>query len=393
MRTGGLASELAGRHEVRVLSQRWDGFPVAEPPPGVTLRTVDVSRWGLVSRLPAVLLRTLAGRPAQVSLHDHGRFRRRVREEVATFRPQVAVVVLSRLGGVLRELEQVPTVVDLVDALALNMRRRAERQPWLRGFWTWEARRLERWDLQTVRRAGLATVVAERDRRALVASGLDAEEVRVVPLGLAALDRSKDPRGGESKARSGESTERDPIVALTGNLGYFPTVDGAQWFASNIWPQVKRRVPRAQWWLAGARPAPVLQRLAREPGIHLFADPPDLAELARRATVAVAPLRSGSGTPIKILEAMAGEVPVVTTPDGRAGLDALPDGAIRSAASADDFARHLVHLLEDDAARRRQAGEALAWLYSRHRLEVSAREFEAVLQEAVVLEGAVVSDG
>lgn len=382
MRTAGLVHELARRHSVRVVAQQWSprqrsagrgrslpaaGDPASGWPAGVGLRAVPVT----APRL-AWALRFALRRPLQVALHRHREFCAAVRREFADFRSDVSVVVLSRLGDVLGELSGGPVVVDLVDALAANMARRAAREPWLRALWSWEGRRMDRWDRELVRASEMATVVAERDWRH-VAGEHDAlaAKLRVVPLGLPLVRH--DPFAGA----------RRPIVAVTGNLGYFPTVDGVRWFARRVWPRIRQLVPEAEWWLAGARPARAVRQLATLPAVRLFADPDDLGGIVRRSAVAVAPLRSGSGTPIKVLEAMASSVPVVTTVAGLAGLDDLPAGAVVASDRPEAFARAVAKLLSAPRAVRRQVLSARRWLGIRHDREVVGRQFEAVLEEAV----------
>ncbi len=370
VRTGGLARELAGRHEVHVLAQRWPGFAVPAPsqiPPGIALETVSIT----APRLALALAGSVA-RPVQVALHRHRAFRNAVRRRLAELSPDVAVLVLSRIGDVQPDLQPVPVVVDLVDALELTMARRAARQPWLRLLWTWEGRRMARWDRRLIRRGQLATVVAERDRRAVADEDEAlADKVRVVPMGL-----RLDPREPLAVARH-------PVVVLTGNLGYFPTVDGIRWFSRHVWPRILRYEPRAEWWLAGARPARAVQRVAMGPGVRLFADPDDLRSIVHQAAVAVAPLWSGSGTPIKILEAMAASVPVVTTPTGMAGLDNLPAGTILAADGPAAFAQAVLRLLSEPRLAGRQAVNARRWLVARHDLGTVGERFERVLEEAI----------
>ena len=367
-RTAGLAEELAARHTVHVLAQRWPGFPRAEPPvEGPSLETVDVGRLGQLGSL----VRNRE-RPLQVALHGHRRFRRTVQRTVEAFEPDVVVVVLSRLGDVVEVLDRVPVVLDLVDALALNMVQRGQRQRWLRRLWLHEAQRIQSWDRELVARVSLAAVVSERDRRVVV--GTDetlADRVRVVPFGLR-LERS-DP----------QAVARRPIVSLTGNLGYFPTVDGALWFADRVWPRVLRRRPDAEWWLAGSRPSRAIRNLARRPGVRLIPHPETLDSIFHQTAVAVAPLKSGSGTPIKILEAMAHRVPVVTTSTGRAGLDDLALHAISSADTAEAFARRVVDLLDQPDRAHRSTQAAWNWLWSRHERRTVADLFESLLEEAV----------
>ncbi|MEL7059511.1 MAG: glycosyltransferase [Acidobacteriota bacterium] len=391
-RTAGWIDRLRERHAIEVVAQSWPGFVAAPPPPGVIGTVVEVGRPALAGRLLQQCLDIGIGdevRPLQAALHDQARFHAAVQERVRRFRPHLAIVVLSRLGDVLPHLVRagggrLPRIIDLVDALSLNMRRRARREPALAPLWRHEAQRLARWDVAVASLADRALVVAERDRRAVLdaaeeASAL-AHRLEVVPFGLE-IDAG-DPL---------EAKERD-LVVLTGNLGYFPTVEGARWFARAVWPRVRQRRPQARWLLAGARPSPALRALAGTEGIELEAEPPNLRAVLRRASVAVAPLRAGSGTPIKILEAMAEGVPMVATPSAVEGLDGwrrdddeVPLLAVER--DADAFAAAVSSLLEDRSRAWETARAARRWLRSRHGLDASARHLERlceqVLQEQV----------
>ena len=193
---------LAERHEVRIVAQCWpnmsgpdgEGAPSevqisapSSPADEITHGVEDETRDPITEEVPLpgrspVAIQKVAisyprllwglfsscHRPLQVALHYHHEFRQAVRREVERFAPDVAVVVLSRIGDVVEELEGIPCVVDLVDALALNMAQRGDRQSWLRRFWVWEAQRMARWDRQILDHCQAAMVVAERDRRYLV---------------------------------------------------------------------------------------------------------------------------------------------------------------------------------------------------------------------------------
>lgn len=382
-RPAGLIKHLRQRHEISVICQRWPGFGSSKPPPGVDLECVEIRRADLAAAALKGALGTLLGSPAplQTTLFDQAAFRLAVRRKIRDFQPDAAVVILSRLASVLPELEGVPTILDFVDALSLNMAQRANRELWRAPLWQRESRLFDAWDGEVLDRIDRGLVVADRDRRAIL-NGLDSPgdvdrlgpRLLTFPFGLDDLP-SERPR----PAGSDEAT-----VVLTGNLGYFPTVDGAGWFFERVWPEVRRSHSGARWILAGARPNRAIRRLAQGDGIELIADPEDLKAVLVKGTVAIAPLRSGSGTPIKILEAMSLGVPVVTTPQGADGLDELPEGAVSVAETADAFASSVAGLLNDREAADRQASTAWAWLEERHDLARLTLGFERLVEEVAL---------
>lgn len=343
------------------------GFPTCTWPETITGVEVPV---GWPSLLGGLI--TGPGLPLQVGLHYQRRLRAAVRRVLAAERPDAVVMVLSRLGSLLDVLGGLPTVLDYVDCLELNMRNRARRQRLLAPLLRWEASRVGTWDRRLLWRVQHATVVSSRDRSELTGGDprLDSK-VSVLPFGLR-LAMAPPPRPPTRE-----------VVLLSGNLGYFPTVDGALWFAREVWPRVRQVRPEARWCLAGARPGPAVRRLAVLPGVDVLADPPSLQPIQESATVAIAPLRSGSGTPIKVLEAMAAGIPVVATPSALSGLDDLPPSACAVADMPAAFASAVAGFLAGAPAAQHQTADAWTWLSRRHRLETVAGHLEELLETLV----------
>jgi glycosyltransferase involved in cell wall biosynthesis len=133
------------------------------------------------------------------------------------------------------------------------------------------------------------------------------------------------------------STRSGRNLLFVGHLGYGPNVDAAKILARQIYPEVRRAVPDAACVIAGAAPSRAVRGLAGH-GVKVVAEPQELATLWQGAGALVCPLRWGAGSRIKILEAAARGVPVVTTSFGAEGLE-LEAGA--HYAVADDVG-HLV---------------------------------------------------
>ncbi|BAN03848.1 PqqD family peptide modification chaperone [Ilumatobacter coccineus] len=159
-----------------------------------------------------------------------------------------------------------------------------------------------------------------------------------------------------------------PIVTMFGNLDYAPNRDAARWLSTEVWPLVSRLVPDAELVVCGTGSDDL------DHGIG-FVD--DLGALLERSRCTVAPILSGSGTRIKILESWAHGVPVVTTSLGVEGLDARDGVHVLVADDAASFAVRIVDLLDDPAMRAslsRSGLELVADRYAKPHVATAARE-------------------
>jgi len=149
-----------------------------------------------------------------------------------------------------------------------------------------------------------------------------------------------------------------PVLLFIGHLGYWPNVVAAQRLAHGILPAVRRRFPDATVILAGRHPQPAVQALSTLPGVELHANPECLQTFYERADVVVVPLSAGGGTRLKILEAMAAGLPVVSTPVGAEGLGLIANEEVLLAESDEDLARHVIWLCENPDGKAKQMGFA-----------------------------------
>lgn len=151
------------------------------------------------------------------------------------------------------------------------------------------------------------------------------------------------------------------VVAFSGNWEYHPNVVAARFFRETVWPRLRARWPELRWRLIGRNPEGVRRYVAGDGRIELTGPVTDaLGELAA-AQVVVAPLLTGSGTRVKIIEAWAAGRAVVSTPVGAEGLPGTPGEHLLVAEGPEDFAEAVCQLLSHAAQRRRlgRAGRAL----------------------------------
>jgi glycosyltransferase involved in cell wall biosynthesis len=141
-------------------------------------------------------------------------------------------------------------------------------------------------------------------------------------------------------------------ILFVGLMAYHANVDGITWFANDIWSQVRRILPGKQLTIVGANPTPAVLALGSQPGIEVTGTVPDVRPYYAGAFAAIAPLRTGAGTRLKILEAMAARVPVISTPLGAEGLECSPGRDILIARDAGEWVQAFTELT--DESRRQQ---------------------------------------
>ena len=151
------------------------------------------------------------------------------------------------------------------------------------------------------------------------------------------------------QARSRESFEQPPAVLFVGTMFYKPNQQAADFLAHEVFPRVRERIADATCHIAGKTwPHVDYSDLHRpERGVYMHGFVPDVRPYMARSQILVAPLFIGSGTRIKILEAMATGTPVVSTAIGAEGIDYTDGENIVIADSAADIAAAIVDLLND----------------------------------------------
>lgn len=355
-----IVSELARRHDVTVVTTHGSGddadglaralahcreivsIPFAVPKRGSAAFPVALARsW--FSRYPVDLWKW---RVAEV--------RRRVDALVDAGRADVCVAdFLFAAANV--PLGRVPTVLfeHNVEYLIWQRLAAVDARPWRRALLAVEWRKLRAREREACRAATLTITVSEADRRRLLelAPGIRAVSV---PTGVDVDYFTPDHR-----------LERADAIVFSGSMDWHPNEDAVVHFADAILPRVRARVPGTTFVIVGRNPGPRVRALAGRPGIVVTGTVEDVRPWVGQATVYVVPLRAGSGTRLKIFEALAMGKAVVSTTVGAEGLALEPDEHFVQVDDPAAFADAVVALMHDPA-RRRALGDAGRRLVETH---------------------------
>jgi glycosyltransferase involved in cell wall biosynthesis len=162
-----------------------------------------------------------------------------------------------------------------------------------------------------------------------------------VPLHVAPVGIATD----EYPDRAGHG---DPLtLVFLGSLDWTPNVDAVRWFLGSVWPLLRRSVPGARFHIGGSNPPPGLADALRAEGARFLGRVPDAREFLASGAAMVVPLLAGGGVRVKILEAMALGVPVVSTRLGATSIDARAGEEILLADGPDSLAEACATLLTD----------------------------------------------
>ena len=168
-------------------------------------------------------------------------------------------------------------------------------------------------------------------------------------------------------------------IVLTGTLDFLPNVDAASWFAREVLPLVRRREPRAELVVVGRRPAPDVLSLSSVDGVTVCPDVPAVAPHLQAARVAVVPVRIGTGSRVKALEAMAAGRPVAGTAIGLEGIDFVPGRDALLGDTPEALADEVVRLLSDADLAARVAAAGRHLVVARYRWADIADRFGSAL--------------
>jgi glycosyltransferase involved in cell wall biosynthesis len=169
-------------------------------------------------------------------------------------------------------------------------------------------------------------------------------------------------------------------ILFLGAMGRQLNVDAALFFYHKVFPLVRNRIPDAQFWIVGGNPRKDLRDLgAIDPYVRVTGFVEDIGECYRSASVFVAPILIGGGIIVKILDAMAAGVPVVTTAYGNEGIRAEPGVDLFVADTPEDFVSSVITLLGEDSLRRRIGENGKAFVTKNYGKDRILEEFETDL--------------
>lgn len=172
-------------------------------------------------------------------------------------------------------------------------------------------------------------------------------------------------------------------ILLCSNMTVRRNIDAAIWFVKNVFPKIKGKIPDAKFWIVGANPTPEVWKLNSISGVKVTGTVDNIKDYYQKGKVFVAPYRFGAGTKLKVLEAMASGIPVVSTNIGCRGIDVIDGKHLLIADNEDDFANRVIELLTNFEKRKKLALAARKLVEEKYQWKKIVDELEPKLLDLV----------
>jgi glycosyltransferase involved in cell wall biosynthesis len=273
----------------------------------------------------------------------------------------------------LADLTRLPRVFEEVEVTAIRERwttAATARARVRHGLTWWKARHFVRRIVTSVERA---TVVSSLERQALIEMGCDSQRIAVVPNGVEITNR---PRANPGGAR----------LIYPGSVQFDCNLDAVRYFVRDVWPLIRQARPDASFWVTGATDGVDIADL-RQPGVTFTGCVPEVEPAIAGSIACVVPLRLGGGTRLKVLQAMALGVPVVSTPKGVEGLDVDAGEHVLVGRAPGQLAANVLRLLAEPALAARLSAAAHARVCQSYSWDAIVDSLDAVIRDAVYTRG------
>jgi glycosyltransferase involved in cell wall biosynthesis len=270
-------------------------------------------------------------------------------------------------------------IFDAHNAVWTIIERMGHNAPWyLKPVLALETRRIKRYEGQVVHHFDRTLAVTEVDRQALSAAAATSSPNEANPpvLAIPVIPIAVDTIQLQPVRRQPGSTD----ILTLGTLHYPPNADGIRWFMNEVFPLIQAQVPEVTLTIIGKNPPKdFLDRASHEPqSIRITGYVPDLTPYLDKAALMVVPVRAGGGMRVRILEAFARAIPVVTTTIGLEGIDAQPGEEVLLANTPCDFSSSVVRLLQDEALQAKLAANGRRLAETRYDWKAALKGMDTV---------------
>lgn len=327
---------------------------------------IPIRKPGMVWNLVKALFN---GKPIQTGYFYRCSVKRKIHKLINETKPDHIYCQLLRVAEYVRNIK-IPKTLDYQDVFSTGMLRRLENSKgWMKPFFILEYRRLVKYERVIFNYFDNRTIISAPDRDLIPHP--DNKKIVVIPNGV------------EHDYFFPIERPKTYDLVFTGNMGYPPNVDAAEFLANHIFPQVLKIQPYARLLIAGATPHSRVTAL-RSDSITVSGWVVDIRESYASSKIFIAPMRIGTGLQNKLLEAMSMKLPCITSPLANSALGAIAEKEILVASEANEYAGHIIRLLTNRELADSIANQGYSFVKENYDWEKTTSMLESLISGTIV---------
>jgi sugar transferase (PEP-CTERM/EpsH1 system associated) len=310
--------------------------------------------------------------PFQVNYFYSPEIKKKISSIIEKYGIDVCYVQLIRMALNIDFKHNCLFYLDFMDCFSAGMEKRTLHGNLLsQFFFKWEAQKVKTFETAIAQYFDGYSVISDADKKLF--SPTFREKICVVPNGIPQEFLNFRP-----------SPQKDIDLIFTGNMSYAPNILAALYLVKKIIPLLNKPYPNLKVYLVGANPAPKIKALASN-NIIVTGFVNDIKPFLGRSKIFVAPLFIGSGLQNKLLEAMATELPVLTTPLAAEALNAQNFSELIICQNPQEFAAAIEKLLTEPQLAQKIGGNAKNFIQKKYNWHESAQKLEQEWEKLLAL--------
>ncbi|MGI8315846.1 glycosyltransferase [Halobacillus mangrovi] len=307
-------------------------------------------------------------KPVQVNLFFNPKIKKRVMEIHRRLNPDVIHVQTVRMAEYVIDTNS-PKCLDMIDALSLNMERRAQKEKKLiKPLFLLESRLMKRYEEVILKKFDRTTIVSESDK-----SYLNHPQIVVNPNGTSIT---------KQHLASYPSMRKEKIILFHGNMQYYPNVEAVLDFVNEVWPHIHKAYPDYKFYIVGKDPVKRVTTLNGKDNVVVTGFVKDICIPLLQAQIGIYPMKSGTGMQNKIVEAMACGLPTIASPTALQGIAGRRGGELICTGNKEEMIAAVKQLIEKPELQERYAMRGQAFVRSHYSWEKNCNRLIKTWQEA-----------
>lgn len=361
--------KLRAFHHIKVISQKHEVILVcltdSTPHPDAIdnlspyceeIHFIKLSKLGIFWNLATSVFND---KPFQVNYFYQKKAQKKVNRIIEKHMPRHLFVQLVRTAEYVKKYHVIDSTFDYMDAFSMGAERRIKKAiPGIKTLLVIEATRLKKYENYVFNQFTNTTIISETDRNLI--EHPDNNEIVILPNGVD-FDRFK----------KDSQIDKEYDLVFTGNMSYPPNIKAAHFLANEIIPLLIEKYPNIKLAIAGTNPHASVKRLASK-NVIVTGWMDRITDAYNKARIFIAPMQIGTGMQNKILEAMAMEIPCITSQLAGNAIKATHEQNILIGDAPNDYVGYITQLMENQDLAKKITSNALNFVRYNYNWETNS---------------------